>query len=307
MSIDKIHDLSTWIESIIQDFLNDPFENLLWPDGPEKAWADALVGYSRGDDPVFASFKEHVGPFHWTPGDAFRLAYPETPVEDRDLTIISWVLPKTEPTKTDNRRETTYPSQRWARARIFGEEINDRLKQRVVDDLLSEGFAALAPTLLPAWSWQTSEQYGFASTWSERHVAYASGLGTFGLCDGLITAKGKAMRAGSVIARIDVPATPRPYTNHRQYCLFYTSRACRACISRCPVDAISENGHDKMKCFNHLATTIAPYVKERFGFEGYGCGLCQTGVPCESGIPVVSAHKYTQPLFLPEEPPREKT
>ncbi len=27
-------------------------------------------------------------------------------------------------------------------------------------------------------------------------------------------------------------------------------------------------------------------TRERFGFESYGCGLCQAGVPCESCIPV---------------------
>jgi len=27
-------------------------------------------------------------------------------------------------------------------------------------------------------------------------------------------------------------------------------------------------------------------VKSRYGFEGKGCGLCQTKVPCESRIPV---------------------
>ena len=43
-----------------------------------------------------------------------------------------------------------------------------------------------------------SEKYGMASCWSERHAAFVSGLGTFGLCDGLITPVGKAMRCGSV-------------------------------------------------------------------------------------------------------------
>ena len=27
------------------------------------------------------------------------------------------------------------------------------------------------------------------------------------------------------------------------------------------------------------------YVRLHYGFDGYGCGLCQTAVPCESGIP----------------------
>jgi hypothetical protein len=30
---------------------------------------------------------------------------------------------------------------------------------------------------------------------------------------------------------------------------------------------------------------INEYVKAHYHFDGYGCGLCQTGVPCESKIP----------------------
>ena len=29
-----------------------------------------------------------------------------------------------------------------------------------------------------------------------------------------------------------------------------------------------------------------PFIKDRYGFEGKGCGLCQTMVPCESRIPI---------------------
>ena len=31
------------------------------------------------------------------------------------------------------------------------------------------------------------------------------------------------------------------------------------------------------------------YVTSHFGFEAYACGLCQTGVPCESRIPLPDA------------------
>jgi hypothetical protein len=51
------------------------------------------------------------------------------------------------------------------------------------------------------------------------------------------------------------------------------------------VGALSENGHDKIKCYNHLKPVTADYVKSEYGFDGYGCGLCQTKVPCESKIP----------------------
>jgi len=52
-----------------------------------------------------------------------------------------------------------------------------------------------------------SEGYTFASTWSERHAAHTFGIGTFGLCDGLITSRGKAMRCGSLVANIQIPST----------------------------------------------------------------------------------------------------
>lgn len=60
---------------------------------------------------------------------------------------------------------------------------------------------------------------------------------------------------------------------------------CGKCISRCPVGAITEAGKDKPTCYKHLFQTTKDYVKSEYGFDGYGCGLCQTGVPCESKIP----------------------
>jgi epoxyqueuosine reductase len=90
---------------------------------------------------------------------------------------------------------------------------------------------------------------------------------------------------GSVVARIKLEPTPRPYTDHNAYCLFFATGKCMVCARRCPVGAISEDGHDKKKCLEHAAGTCGKYVKEKWDFDGYGCGLCQTKVPCESAIP----------------------
>jgi len=51
----------------------------------------------------------------------------------------------------------------------------------------------------------------------------------------LITPKGKAVRVGSVVARLQIPPTARPYTDRHAYCLFFTAGTCRKCIERCPV------------------------------------------------------------------------
>jgi len=282
---DPIKNPANWIESMIRDFINKSPENTLKNAKNEKAWADPLVGFSRGDDPLYQEYKKHVGPFHWTPLELFKLTFPSLEVTADQLTVISWILPHMESTKADLRREKVNPPESWARARIFGEETNVKLRKHVVATLKEAGVEAVAPMLSPQWAGKESEQYVFASTWSERHAAYAAGLGTFGLCDGLITPRGKAMRCGSVVAQIKVPATKRPYQDHHAYCLFFSKGTCGKCIQRCPANAITKAGHDKKKCRSYVQKT-ADYVKSQFHFDGYGCGFCQAGVPCESRIPV---------------------
>jgi epoxyqueuosine reductase len=251
---------------------------------PERAWGQPLVGFASGADALWTQYKTVVGPFHWTPLEAWQRAFPDERVVPEVLTVISWILPQTEATRCDQRTQTTYPAERWARTRVYGEQFNHQLRHDVAQALTDAGYPAVAPMTHPEWRVEDSEQYVYASTWSERHAAYAAGLGTFGLCDGLITPVGKAMRAGSVVARVSLAPTPRPYTDHHAYCLFYANGTCGECIDRCPVGAISEAGHDKLKCEAHLNRT-GRYVTETYGFEGYGCGLCQVGVPCEARIP----------------------
>jgi len=276
---------SALVEDIIKNYIDNSPENTLKDKNNEKAFATPLVGFAKGDDPLFEEYKDHVGPFYLTPLEIFTVTFGTFDVKPEELTVISWILPQTEASKADNRKETLYPSERWARARIFGEEVNQKLREHVVASLASEGYQSVAPSLTPQFSSRISPKYGMASTWSERHAAYAAGLGTFGLCDALITPVGKAMRTASVVARIQIPPTPRPYKNHTEYCLFFSRGTCKKCISRCPVNAITEAGKDKQICLAHLFPVTADYVKSNYGFNGYGCGLCQTNVPCESKIP----------------------
>ena len=276
-------DFGAWIEGVIRDFVDSP-ENTLRNEADERAWADPLVGFSNGADPLYTFYKEDIGSFFLTPLEWFEETFTETKVEAGELTVISWILPQTEATKAGHRLRREMPTERWARARIYGEAFNDKLRRHVVERLEDAGHHAVAPMLSPGWSRETSEKYGLASSWSERHAAYASGLGTFGLCDGLITPRGKAMRAGSVIAKIGIQPSERSYEDHHAYCLYYAKGACRECVNRCPAGAISEAGHDKERCNRYVRTT-EEYVESNFGFKGYGCGLCQTGVACESRIP----------------------
>jgi epoxyqueuosine reductase QueG len=291
-----------WIKDLVRDFIVTSTHNTMRNNTEDPAWDDALVGFASGADPIWQQYKEYVGPFHWTPWEVFAQHCPGESAGAEELTVVSWVLPQREAVRKANRRAKKYPSEEWARIRVYGEEFNAALRRRVADRLKQVGHAAIAPMLAPNWTVVKSERFSYASSWSERHAAHAAGLGTFGLCDGLITARGKAMRVGSVVAKISIQPTPRPYSNHRAYCLFFADGTCGKCIDRCPARAITKAGHDKEKCRQHLARS-REYVKKTYKFEGYGCGLCQVGVPCEARIPVKAAREALERGELPPPPP----
>lgn len=245
------------------------------PGGDGPFFDPPLVGVASADDPIFASYKDIIGPFHRTPREVLAGA----------VSVVSWSLPIVAPTRQSNRRERDVPSLAWARTRSFGEEFNVAVRRHLVAWLAARGHAAVAPMLAPDWRRVDDGPAGLASTWSERHAAYAAGLGTFSLNDGLITARGIAHRLGSVVTTARLVPTSGERRGVRENCLFYDGRGCTSCIDRCPAGAISEAGHDKARCSAYLEGTIKPRVAQAWGTPIPGCGLCQTRVPCERAIP----------------------
>jgi len=271
------------------EFMRSSVNDMGMPE-PEPFFDAPFLSAAVGDDPLWLCYQEeYIGAFHWTPLQAFQYAFPdEHGTAAKELTVFVWILPKTTAAKRDNRREKIYPAERWARARVLGEpKVNVGLRVFLIAELAKKGVQAVAPQLLPQWGRHTSERYGFASSWSERHAAYAAGLGTFGLCDGLITPLGKAVRVGSLVIRHALPVKERPYTHHREYCLYFQDGSCAACVTRCPAGSVRTEGRDKQQCHRYVREYCAPYAKQTWNLAGesVGCGLCQTRVPCESGIP----------------------
>jgi epoxyqueuosine reductase len=250
-------------------------------------WEDPLVAFADGDDPLFTQYKTVISPEHMTPREALAKALNKSPEElPSRLSVISWILPAVEETRKSNRPETRTPSRLWSHTRWYGERFNRKLATHVVELLTGKGYLAAAPGLQPYFKMLKKED-GPYSNWSERHVAFAAGHGTFSLSDGFISEKGIAIRCASVVTSLELPATPRAATGPYSNCLFYAGVNCRACMERCPAGAISEKGHDKFKCDKYLAdlgyAPTKPYDNET---SVAGCGLCQTKVPCEFQNPV---------------------
>ena len=286
-------DLRAEIQEAIEDFItNSPTARLSFLDD-YPMWKRPIVGFVDGDDPIFEQYKEAIGPDHLTPREALakvnQLPLDELPEQ---VSIVTWVLPITEETRKSNRKESRVPSRLWSHTRWHGEECNNALRRLIVELLRQKGYLAAAPVVEEFYE-LFSGPNGLYSNWSERHVSFAAGLGTFSLSDGFITEQGIAHRCGSVItsaplASGDPQRAKHPFGN----CLFYQGVHCRACILRCPVGAITVNGHDKEKCHEYFIEigylTEDGELKDSYDNETgvAGCGLCQTKVPCESVNPV---------------------
>ena len=272
-----------FIEKAIIQFTKKSPANRRKVDGG-RYWDQPLVGFASGDDPLFRQYKKIIGRYHFTPKEIFELTFGKGQ-RPKQISVISWVLPASEDIRKSNRKEDRYPSLLWAHARNFGEQFNVRLRDHVVAVLKNKGHQAVAPMNSPHWRPLKSPKIRHTSNWSERHVAYACGLGAFGLSDGFITPKGKAIRLGSVVTNLPLRPSrkrfPHPYFN----CLYYFNQTCRRCAERCPTGAITARGHDKDKCCEYLDNGIDKAKTKEYGVTTAGCGLCQTKVPCEFEIP----------------------
>lgn len=273
-----------YVENWLRDYMSDPEKNTMKV-LPGPAFDLPSAGFSRADDPLYPFYQQHIDPaFYRRPEQWLESVYGHA-FDPAKVSVISWVLPQTADTRAKSRASADCPTMEWQMVRVHGEECNRNMAKTLEEHFVSLGYEAIAPMCSPGFSWGKSEQFTLVSNWSERHTAFISGLGTFGLCDGLISHRGKAARYGSVIVNHPFEPTKRAYTRYNEYCL--AEKGCTACIDRCPAGAITlEGGHDKMKCQAYHKNVIAPICHDRYVYDGYSvCGLCQTGVPCECGIP----------------------
>ncbi len=287
---------AAFLEGFIKRYVTESPANRLERLDESPIYEEPLVGFASGGNPVFGEYKAIIGDFHLVPREALAKHAEETGHDGNldSVSVISWILPIARKTRLSNRPRELVPSFRWALTRHHGQIFNEQLAKEVVSLLGERGYMAVAPSMSSFFQRHTIAS-GPASNWSERHIAYAAGLGTFGLSDGFITPKGVAMRCGSVVTNLKLPATERRYHNHTANCPFFGDGSCGECMERCPAGAITRHGHDKLKCREYLREETGRWNK-RYEVGEVGCGLCQTKVPCEEMIPpaAVRANEATQ-------------
>ncbi len=278
------------VEETIKDFVASSPLNLMPSTREWAIFGEPLVRFASGDDPLYTRYKEIIGEEHLTPQEAVArseaVAQSGASVPDK-LSVISYILPIMEPTRLANRKETKVPARRWSHQRYYGEQFSDALRRHIIDVLTKAGYLAVAPVLQPYFRTLTNEKVGLFSVWSERHTAFVAGHGSFGLSDGFITPKGIAHRCGSIVTDLSLTASGRDSDDHHANCVFYADGTCKACAVRCPAGAITSEGHDKSVCQAYFYKIgYLPVREHNEETSVYGCGLCQTKVPCEYRIPL---------------------
>ncbi len=263
---------SAGLQNSLDRFIDNDRGNKL-PNG-EQIFNHPLIGFASAEDPIFGEFRNEavIGPLFRPPCSWFSEA----------VTVISYFLPFSEYIRRSN-YDNLQTSQEWLHGRFLGEKFNQAVSRFLVSELENSGGKAVVPALEPEYC---ADYQAFSSNWSERHIAYAAGLGSFGLSRGLITEKGLAGRFGSIITDLRFKASPRKAGNPFQNCPFFADKSCGVCIDRCPSGAIQAHGKDKSACNRY--TRIEDHLREmrlRYGYEHSVCGKCQVNVPCEDCIP----------------------
>lgn len=242
--------------------------------GDIRIYDTPLIAFAEANDQLFEQYKqpEIVGDHYFTPTEWLPSA----------KTVISFFLPFTDEVRSSNRVDRTDPSQEWLYGRIEGQAFITEFMTGLQQLLQEIGIECCVPSQDERFGIQVemTSSNGIAdfhadSKWSERHAAYACGLGTFGLSRGLISEKGIAGRYASIIVSETWQATKRNYTGIDDYCI-----KCGVCAKNCPAHAITlENGKNNILCNSHVEKMKAKYSPR------YGCGKCQVGVPCENRAP----------------------
>ena len=243
------------------------FDNVRLFDSP-------VVAFASAKDPLFAELKKkdvigpnHMSPEEWLPGAK---------------TVITYFYPLSEEIRSSNRK-AGLPSKMWLAGKASAEVFIYNTGIALTNFLAGHGASSVVPDTDHRFKMVRDGNITKPS-WSERHVGYVAGLGTFGLHKSLITEKGSAGRLGSVITTLELTPTVRPYKGKNDYCPYFVNGSCVACIDRCPAHAVNKNGGEQVVlCSKYTKEVVGPSIAPT-PYKN-GCGKCLTAAPCEIGVP----------------------
>ena len=235
-------------------------------------YGQPLVGFADAHHPYIQSLPELIGASH---------ELPQNVLPDARI-IVAYFVPFTKELASSN-RAGTMASPEWARAYEETNALFKELNEALIDFIHAKaGRAGVTPKAI------TFDQQRLVSDWSHRHIAYAAGLGTFGVNNMLLTKQGCCGRFSTVVTNLDLEPDA-PVTE--EYCLYKKNGSCGLCVKHCPTGALTTDGYDRFKCYALCKENAKKYTEFGSSYtneDGTGansigsevCGKCITGSPC---------------------------
>ncbi len=289
-------DPARFLEKALKEYAIASPANRLPNFNNEPVIAEPIIGFADGRDPLFSEYKRKdiIGEYHLTPEEAMAtyLERQQKKALDKRLQAVSVIAVAFTPsreTRLSNPNNARMASPRWGRAYGTSFGLMYETLNYAVSLLEAAGRRAVAPACTRPMSIKISPEGLPYADWSEKHAAYAAGLGTFGLNTSLITEAGLPTQIGSIITDLAITATPRIYDNYRAHCRGYRDDSCRLCAKHCPSGAVNIKAFDGKKCMAYTHDVLPGINRELYGESKPGthpmCALCQIRLPCEAGFP----------------------
>jgi epoxyqueuosine reductase QueG len=230
-------------------------------------WLEPLMGFAEAEDPLFSTLRQIVSPTHALPTDLLPGA----------RTVVVFFLPFEREVAVSN-YGGRMASEGWARAYV---ETNRLVAE--LCELLRSMFESHGHETYVTPATHNYDPVRMVSDWSHRHVAYVTGLGTLGVHNLLITARGACGRLGSCITTAVIEPDQRP---EHEACLHKRGGTCLRCVKRCVAEALLAESFDRRSCQDVLRENEATHAQ--IG-KADVCGKCVVKVPCAHAIPRLKA------------------
>lgn len=234
----------------IEDYISTMIKN----HSKAAYYRDPVIGYASASDPLYDQLDSIIGNPQIHPKDMLPGAE----------TVMVLFLPYSKVVYNDA-KSSHLISSIWSDAYMHTNSLLSQIMSSVSTMLAEKGIqsASEPPT-------ENYDHFNKTAQWGHKSNAVIAGIGSFGLNHLLITEKGCMGRLNSLVIDAYIPPTTR--TGH-EYCLFYQTGKCKACIAKCPSGAIWEDGSiDKFRCDGYLeGKNIHDWQQ--------GCPQCSLG-PC---------------------------
>lgn len=227
----------------------------------EGFWREPLSCFTDVNSPYVRMLREKVNPEH---------AMAEAFLADAKNIFVFFIPYTKEVINSNSYSNQGFASEQWADGYKYTDELLDKLTAYMVQKICDMGYKAVIPSGIGM------DEEKLMSIWSHRHIAYAGGLGTFGINNMLITESGCCGRYSSIVTNL--PVEPDEMLKE-EYCIYKRNGKCKKCVDNCPAKALTLEGFDRFKCYGQCMKNI-----EVYGVDV--CGKCASGVPCSINAPV---------------------